>query len=661
MGLFKRKDTGPNQLTLEANGLLPSASAQNSQVETETGLNTEVKNNAEQINLITDKAEVVAPTTPSIEKPHIKKIKKIAAISGLAVFFIIAATGVLTFMGIDLVVMQPFLTGKVTSGNNAIPAASIKIAGKTIITDSLGFYRVDAILPGIYDVEISAPNFATLNERISIERSYLNYENVKNFELNIVGQTTAQGKIIVADTSYRFTNDRIIIGDKSYTINSDGTFTIADAPVGRFDWEYRSVNYTDLKQNFLFRERELNELGEFRVNPAGDLLASTISYLNEDVVTDLQVTVEGVDAEKVLISNEGILRIKDLEIARQYRIDVSHERYVSRRYTATVRQGESEILNFRVVEKGKIPFIRRVNNQNVLVTSDYDGENVVQLTQGTANPENLYLDGTQVYFAGTIDNVSSNVGSGRVPLAYVISQTGGSAVRVTTNTNNLGETNINFAARKFLNFRRGSTNTERVLEIADIDGTNRLPVFSGNRITLTNRLLSDNGRAVSFVLQATDDTGGLYWSNIETPAQLIAQKPNIVALDISATGNRVLYLSNNPTTGVSDLYMFIVNEGKDVLLRSGWRGQQVQFLANSENEIVFFELRDGASNIFKVNLNDNQESRLTNFNSGESVEQISQQPNLLVYETNRGLYVLNIQKPKPAKLVTTNYTRVSTN
>lgn len=661
MGLFKRKDTGPNQLTLEANGLLPSASAQNSQVETETGLNTEVKNNAEQINLNTDKVEIVAPTTPSIEKPHIKKIKKIAAISGLAVFFIIAATGVLTFMGIDLVVMQPFLTGKVTSGNNAIPAASIKIAGKTIITDSLGFYRVDAILPGIYDVEISAPNFATLNERISIERSYLNYENVKNFELNIVGQTTAQGKIIVADTSYRFTNDRIIIGDKSYTINPDGTFTIADAPVGRFDWEYRSVNYTDLKQNFLFRERELNELGEFRVNPAGDLLASTISYLNEDVVTDLQVTVEGVDAEKVSISNEGILRIKDLEIARQYRIDVSHERYVSRRYTATVRQGESEILNFRVVEKGKIPFIRRVNNQNVLVTSDYDGENVVQLTQGTANPENLYLDGTQVYFAGTIDNVSSNVGSSRVPLAYVVSQTGGSAVRVTTNTNNLGETNINFAARKFLNFRRGSTNTERVLEIADIDGTNRLPVFSGNRITLTNRLLSDNGRAVSFVLQATDDTGGLYWSNIETPAQLIAQKPNIVALDISATGNRVLYLSNNPTTGVSDLYMFIVNEGKDVLLRSGWRGQQVQFLANSENEIVFFELRDGASNIFKVNLNDNQESRLTNFNSGESVEQISQQPNLLVYETNRGLYVLNIQKPKPAKLVTTNYTRVSTN
>jgi len=65
--------------------------------------------------------------------------------------------------------------------------------------------------------------------------------------------------------------------------------------------------------------------------------------------------------------------------------------------------------------------------------------------------------------------------------------------------------------------------------------------------------------------------------------------------------------------------------------------------------------------MYRVNLNDNKETKLTNFGSSESVEHISQQTGLIVYQTNKGLYVMNIEKALPGKLVTTNFARISAN
>src|SRR5690606_2357414 len=138
------------------------------------------------------------------------------------------------------------------------------------------------------------------------------------------------------------------------------------------------------------------------------------------------------------------------------------------------------ILNFRVVEKGKVAFTRGTNTQAILVATDYDGEDLIQLTPTTYNPLAEYVDGTQVYFLSNKDSISSNVGSGRISIPYVASLAGGNPLRVTNEYNNIGQLVANFKARKFVNFRRGATNTARVVEIADIDGTNRLPIFEGN-------------------------------------------------------------------------------------------------------------------------------------------------------------------------------------
>lgn len=638
MGLFNQaKNNQPNKLTLEANGLLDSQP---------------------QVVPVAATPSVDENATPRRKFTISKRWKKYGLIGSAVMGVVLLALAIFTLTGLDLSVMQPYLTGRVTSEGKPVANVSVKTKDNAVNTDINGNYTITNLSPGQYDIEVFAEGFEVIKTRISIGRSYLNYANRQDFELKSASATAVTGKIVVSDPTYNFLDDTIVVGDKTFEIESSGEFTLANLPTGEQTLEYRSLNYKDLVQKITLQSGA-NEIGEFTTTPAGDLVASTKSFLNETIVADLTVVVEGVEPEQITISEEGILRVKDLEIAKQYRIQISHPQYESRQYTTSTKQGESQILNFRVVEKGKVPFLRKIDNRIQLMVADYDGENIVQLTTDDAGPLNEYIDATQVYFNSTKDRVSSNTSTGRVPIPYVVPVAGGTPQRVMNQFNNIGRVIANYKAKKLLIVRRGDTNRARVLEVADLDGTNRRALFSGGNITFNDVLLADTGKHAAFTIVDLDDSNrnGLYWSNMQNEPVRVIQKPSIIVNAISANGDRILYTTTNTQTGVSDLYVYIVSQGRDTLIRSSWRGQQAQFLADSENDLVFFELREGASNIFQLNLADNKETQLTTFTSAEGVSYLSQQPGLIVYHTSRGLYVMNAAKPLAGKLTTTNFTR----
>jgi hypothetical protein len=582
-----------------------------------------------------------------------------AKVLALALLFVFLFTLLSTFVGVDLNVVKPYLTGRITSKTTPVTGAVIKLGDTETKTDATGTYRFENLMPGTYELIITADKFEPITTSINISRSYLNYENKFNLDLVAATTTRANGKLIANRADYNFVDDYLQVGDKKFSINRDGTFNFAEIPTGENTWEFVSVNFKDLKEKYTFKAGG-NDLGNIVLTPAGDLTANTQSYLTNTTVTNLQVSIEGVAPEQVSISKEGILLIKDLGIDKEYKIKIEHPDYQTRTYAATAKQGVNDIFGFRVVERGRVVFQRRIATVNHLFASDFDGENVVQITKESFNPYAETLMGDQIYFLSPRDNLTSNIGGGNVLLPYVLNINGGNPQRVTSNYQDLGKLVPNFIAKRFVNVRRGENTRARIIEIADLNGESRKAIYTADNVVINDILLAASGQHVAFQVQDQERNArrsGLYWSDSNTEAKRISTRSNILILDISASGNKVLYTTTENGSGITDLYIYTVNTGQDTLVRKSVKGQQYQFLSGSENDLLFFDFRDNASNAYKLTLHDNAEIKLTNFLSGEGVEAVYQQGELILYQTNKGLYVMDRQKLLPNKLVTTSVAR----
>lgn len=467
------------------------------------------------------------------------------------------------------------------------------------------------------------------------------------------------GKLVSTDPTYQFLDDKILIGDKSYSVKIDGTFEISNLKTGTIDFVFSSINFKDIEQEVELKGGK-QDLGEITLSPAGDIVAEAISYVREDIVSDLKITVEGVPSSQISIDEAGQIRIKDLEVARKYKVRTEKDGYHTRDYEVSVNQGENPIFNYKLVESGRFPFIRKISNRDQLVVADFDGLNPLQLTQDTKSPQAEFSFENVVFYFTTRDNVSSNIG-GTAYTTYVANVDGGNPQRVTEDTANLGRQIPNFAAQKIANVRRGASQTARVLEVMSLEGLNRVTIHQIEKGAFDDVSISDDGKVIYFHVQDTQaNTKGLYRAVIgQSPAKVL-EKDNVQIYSVSGDGNLVLYSARNAASGLQDLFLYNVATGQDTTIKQAFTGKQYQFVRNANDFVVYSDMKDGASNVFQLALPTNTETKLTNFTgSAEGIEAVYQQMGFLVYQTNKGIYLMDVAKPKVGKLVTTDFVRYS--
>lgn len=619
---------------------------------------------------------IVPPNSGPGKRPVLpKNVKKYLKYLGLVVGFIVALLILFlaaTVTSVDTLLVKASLSGQITTiDGGVIPGASVRIMGNnsageeieySATTDINGYYYLGNLELGGYELIVEAEGFESFEQQIPINRSFLDYNTNLDISLQPSGEGFIVGKFIVEDVaSYNFIDDTLTVNGQTYQVQSDGSFTIPDLTTGQNSFRFSSTDYTDVIRTIDLEPGE-NNLEEIKLIPSGDIVGSLKSYIREDIVGALQITVEGLPQDQVEVdADAGSFRIRDLEIGREYRISISHPNYVNREYLQAAEKGEASLFGLRIVEDGAVVYLKEDPRDIEVFASEYDGAEEKQLTDNDFEPYAEFLDSDDtIYFLSTRDSVTSTLGRGRALLVYAVPVAGGNAQRVTNNIDELGLIYPNFKAKKLVQITTTSEKgTNRVLQSMDLTGANRKLLFGTNEGEINDLVISDDGNFVAFSLLSGDDANdGLYRVDLTTgESTRVSEKQPVQIFDITENGNGILYSYFNTNTDLNDLYYFTANTGQDKKIRSSFTGKQYQFVKNNEDNLVYFDIEEERSNLYTLNISSNKIERLTSFSGTEGVEAVYQQNGFIIYQTNRGLYIMDFEKPHPGKLVTTDFAR----
>ncbi|MCA9379011.1 carboxypeptidase regulatory-like domain-containing protein [Candidatus Dojkabacteria bacterium] len=594
-----------------------------------------------------------------VKKQHIA-VKIIGVVVALIFAFLLLMV-ILTLTAVDGQLFKLTLAGNVVNGATQQPVsgATVLVNEQELTTGADGTFSLGNLEVKRYLVEITAPGYEAFSQEVAMSRSFLDYTVERTFELTPAGDATLSGKFVSPDSSYQFVDDIIEIAGKTFNPELDGSFEIKNIKTGPQSLAFKSVNFKDIEIE-LDLQGGSNTLEDVTLVPAADITGEAISWLREDIVGTLQLTVEGVPTEQITIDEDGNFRIRDLEVARKYKVRAQADGYVEKDYEVSTDQGENSIFGFKLVENGKFPFLRKVGQYNQLFVTDLNGENALQLTSSTNfDPRGEFLKGSEVYFMSTRDNVISNIGSGKGLTAYVASVGGGNPQRLSTNTDDIGTIFPAFAAAKLINVAKGNTSTSRILQVMSLAGTDRVTIQEIAEGNINDPALSADGQVIYYQMQnKAGDINGLYRASATSGgAERLSNKENIQIYSVSGDGDKVIYSAKNADTKLLDLFLYTYSTKQDTLLRAAFTGSQYQFVATNNDLVLFHDFRDGGNNVYLLQLSTNKETRLTTFTGTEGVDAIYQQAGLIVYQTNKGIYLMDITQPKLGKMVTDEFVR----
>ncbi len=618
----------------------------------------------------------ILPASPTTQTP-LQKVKTVWKNFPRAIkLLLIPASAVIIFLLLYTMIMITSLDTKffplglsgtvINDTGTRVVGAVVKINGLEFTTNDNGEFFAEGLELARYQVEITADGYESLSQEVAMSRSFMNYVNQRIFALQTAGEASLSGKLNSPDPQHRFFDDYFEAGDKTYKISTDGSFEISDLSTGPNTITYRSVYFKDIPFTLDLKPGK-NSAGETDLIPAGDITGSVVSWLREDLVLDLSVTVEGIPNNQIDISPDGKLRIRDLEADRTYKIRTQRQGYQTREYEKTVVQGENELFDLRLVESGRVIFQRpsASGQGNDLVATDYDGKNP-QILVASEKSSNIYAEtpiGNLVYYLTNRDNIRAFIG-GDALLAYVVQINGGNPQRLTTNFDLMGSITPGFYGSRLANVRGTEESDEdRLLETMSFDGNSRTEIFfvpSDNRGVFNDITFSEDGNFLFFYLQTeTGAENGLYRAaaTLNPNPQLLLNKPNLQIYSVSNDGDQVIYSATNTTSGLLDLFLYKVSTGQDKRLKTTFTGSQYQFVSTNNDLVVFHDYREGGNNLYQLKLSTDTETRLTRFSDVEGVDAIYQQSGLIVYQTNKGLYLLDISKPHSGKQVTTDFAR----
>lgn len=596
------------------------------------------------------------PSKKRFKKPEflknipLRKIFKIIIIIFSSLIFVFGSLLVLTLTNLDLAIFKVTLSGEVRDrvNNSVVEGVEVYINNELKdTTDVNGRYSIGGLNVGNVSIRLVKDKFQTLEQEIPINRLFLNYSTVRNFEITPGERATVEGVLLSPNTSYTFLDEKIFIDDEEFKPNRDGTFTLTGIYIGEREFRLESLNHKDIIQTINVVPG-INRLSNINLSVAGDIFGSTKSYIREDIV-DLSFEIDNVNQEQVVVDGEDFV-IKDLEVDREYSIRTRAEGYLTRDYSIKIEQGFNQIFNFKLVEEGINVYLGDDSETSTrqFFISDFDGKNKRKVSNFPRNSSigsySYNVDENKIYFQSNFERVSGL--SQNTQLMYQIDLNNGNQLsRLTQNTSNLGTIIPSYRTKKIFNVSRSGFGSSSANQISfmDFDGNNRNSIESING-EIRNVIVATSLQYAYFESRSGNTTVILQVSLNNNDRRNIASGENITLYDLSANDRYLLYSRGSQSSPLVSLIQVDLNSNEERTIESNIDGGQYQFLDGSNEQMLYVAQRGGNYNIFLKSIPDNRDNRITNLTQPQAIT-ILQQSRYLFYVASGIVYVMDPLKP----------------
>jgi hypothetical protein len=570
---------------------------------------------------------------------------------------------VLSYLNIDTKIMKLTLSGTITDERTNEPISQVQIIINNEVvglSNENGTYEIKNLDVESIEIKFVAENYYEKIENLELDHAVLEYNVKKDITLKSSLIGTLSGSFSTVQEDHKFAEDTLEIENERVTLNSDGSFLAEDVPVGKVTLKFTSLYYKDITK-VLNLDPGTNNLETISLENAGDIEGDALSYIREDVVLGTKFLIENVVENQISIENDGKFLIKDLEVGRTYKIRVTAEGYETRDYSIDIKQGINQLFDFKLVEVGNAVFTKIIessgSNDTQLFSSSFDGMNLSELTDiNNFDLGELYYDETSnlAYFSS---DHAKNRGVLRnyIFLPYTINLETKEITKIfSASTNDVGFLYPNFQAQKIANVTSPSSNSkQRYLKVSNLDGTSSKQLRAINAGEFSQIAISDNGEYVFFYEKdQSKNQNGFYRINIETSkVDERLEIEEFSLFDISSNGSRIIFSARKESSGFLDLFMADYSTGEIRTLIRNYDGKNYQFKSGSEDILLFYANREGINNIYSYSIDKNKDSRITSLTSDVKISEVYQQGKFIFYKTDKGLFVLDFDKPKSGKNV----------
>ncbi len=302
------------------------------------------------------------------------------------IFIIATVPLTLMVLGFDNYIIRSTVSGTIYSiDNEVVPDAEIIIQGKTVRSDHNGYFYLDNLDYGKWEVVIKANGYNEYREMITLDR----FGNAVDFEIIPLDFGVLKGALVVEN----LITDSISlsINEQNIEVGEAGAFESERLIVGKYSLKFTSPFYKDFEQDVEIKSG-IHRISPIELIPTGDLKFSVIDSLTGAKLDGYEVNIEGTSSDK-LSENEGNYELNDIVVGVEITISIEKDDYEDKAVKFTTQQGINDLGEITLIKQG-IVYYEQYGN---VYSSKYSGEDPTILSEGLAGCEFIGSDNNYAY------------------------------------------------------------------------------------------------------------------------------------------------------------------------------------------------------------------------------------------------------------------------
>lgn len=590
--------------------------------------------------------EGVASKKVTLLSQIIANKKKIVFVSALtSLFLVLLILMVIAFQALSS--STTTLKGTVVSSdtNQAISDALVTIGELSVATDALGQFEFKNIKTGEVSLKVTATNYEDFEKNYTLNNGILGPSSSQiTVSLTPAKTSVVTGQLV--GEKIDFSSASVLIDGTSSPVGIDGKFSTKSQPGNKLI-RFEGSGFNDISVNIDIQGGE-NNIGEIQVEEAADIQASVRDSITHLKLPNASVQVTNVLESDISFDSDANLKIKDISVGLEYTIQIDLEGYKTYSTTLTTKPSLNDLFTIDLVQEGKVYFFKNDDKDIQAYESDFDGQNLVQLTSTQKlKPIFEFTKNNTLYFSSDHERVSNKINS-RAYLPYRLDLETLELQSLAIDTENVGYILPNFNADIALNLTEDPLDDNVwILETMKLNTTDKkvLAEVNSNTEIISDIRLSFDGNLVTYVVSSLN-SAELYTYKLDSQTtRSIIQKEYISIVDISEDSRIVLFVDEQGSLSLADLE---TNEVK--IVKREFDGQNVFFKKNSNSQIYYSVNASPDSEILTSDIHNFDPQNVITIEDAE-VSRFFYQNDYLLYITNKGLYMFDPNTPVGGNLV----------
>ena len=587
--------------------------------------------------------------------------------AALGAFILITSTFI---FGWDQAWWNTRFDGKINipSGQSEI-IAEVEFQGKYTTTKSDGSFYFDNIRFGQHPIRISAKNFRSLEQTVTVNR----FGGFSYFNLQYVDSSSVQAKIKASNNS-TITRDGLTlrIGKNTVSLNDDGTLNIQNIGVDEQKLEISSPFYVDRAIPLSLKPGE-NLLPDIVLEPAVDVSVQVTNWLFPTKnIEKAKVTAFNKD---IVSNTDGVANLTDVPVNSDIKLSIFADGFNLLETTVNSKNPTSKI---QLVPTGSVVYGSEKEGKRQLYKAHLDGIAQTPIVQNFGDVYWFSQKGSDIIFQGNGEQIQNPEGR-MIPQFFKVALNGGSINRISRFFDYYGFSN-GWVTETFLpdqtailqTYQNYYTNTAQ-LRISDAFGQNIQNIIEiskpGYNLSINQQIISPDGKKIAFVYQQyrilqpsavpepvttqliTINKDG---SNTSVVENIVANNLSIELIGFSANSQSILYHFSDQNT--NEIRSINPNGSNKKSITNALPTYKTYTI--TEDGYYFASERDGKTNIYRIKPDFSAVEQLTN-QKNVTYYRIDQTNNIFLFATNEGNFIVPLQAITQTPIqtnISTNYT-----